>query len=297
MTQPDYVKRVNLAIDHIVQNLAEPLSLDELARVASFSPFHFHRVFRALVGEPLLQFIRRLRLERALALMSHHRQMTLTEVAFACGFSSSSDFSRTFRQRYGVPPSAFDIEVFRQCNRELLETVTAESWGRHRLSQPARAEPDDFAVRLRDLPARTVAYIRVLDPFHGSGVREATQRLLAWAEGRGLADGQWLGYMWDDPEIVAHCDCRYDVALEVEDVVPHGEIGRFEFPPMRVAQVEVKGGVDLELRMLQWFFGTWLPQSGYVPIDQPNFEAWIGRPFAHGTEYFEILAQLPVARE
>jgi len=63
---------------------------------------------------------------------------------------------------------------------------------------------------------------------------------------------------------------------------------------MIVAQVEVRGGIDLELRALQWLYGTWLPRSGYVPGDQPGFEAWIGRPFAHGTEHFEFYAQLPI---
>jgi AraC family transcriptional regulator len=65
---------------------------------------------------------------------------------------------------------------------------------------------------------------------------------------------------------------------------------------MIVAQVEVRGGIDLELRALQWLYGTWLPRSGYVPDDQPGFEAWIGRPFAHGTEHFELYAQLPITR-
>jgi len=65
---------------------------------------------------------------------------------------------------------------------------------------------------------------------------------------------------------------------------------------MIVAQVEIRGGLDLELRALQWLFGTWLPQSGYVPDDHPCFGAWIGRPFAHGTEYFELQAQLPGRR-
>jgi len=80
----------------------------------------------------------------------------------------------------------------------------------------------------------------------------------------------------------------YHVAVEAERFVPRGEIGRFRFPPMTVAQVE--------LRALQWLYGTWLPRSGYVPGDQPGFEAWIGRPFAHGTEYFELYAQLPIER-
>jgi AraC family transcriptional regulator len=65
---------------------------------------------------------------------------------------------------------------------------------------------------------------------------------------------------------------------------------------MVVAEVEVRGGIDLELRALQWLYGTRLPRSGFVPDAHPGFEARIGRPFAHGTEYFEIRAQLPIRR-
>ena len=136
----------------------------------------------------------------------------------------------------------------------------------------------------------------MLDPYRPDVVPDACTRLVEWAEKRGLADGQWLGYMWDDPEIVAHPDCRYDVGLEVGYVEPEGEVGRIEFPAMTVAQVEVRGGIDVEMRALDWLFKTWLPNSGYVPTDQPGFEAWIGRPFAHGIEHFEIDLQLPVVR-
>ena len=144
---------------------------------------------------------------------------------------------------------------------------------------------------------RTVAYIREADPYRPGIVEGAAQRLIAWAETRGFADGQWLGYMWDDPTIVALEDCRYDVGIEVPYVDPQGEIGRFEFPPMLVAQVEVRGAIDLVQRALDWLFGTWLPRSRYVPDNQPCFEAWMGRPFAHGSEYFEVWAQLPVVED
>ena len=82
----------------------------------------------------------------------------------------------------------------------------------------------------------------------------------------------------------------------MEDVEPGGEVGRFEFPAMHVAQLEVRGPIDLEQRALDWLFGSWLPDSGYVPTDQPCFESWIGRPFAHGQQHFELYVQLPVQR-
>jgi AraC family transcriptional regulator len=291
----DYVGRVNRAIDHIVCNLAGPVRLEDVAEAAGFSPFHFHRVFKCLVGETLNQFVKRIRLERALFVMSHAPHRSLTDVAFDCGFSSSSDFSRSFKQCYGVAPSVFDLETFRNARRKEFERVLSSSVGGHRVTTlPAGQNPDGFEVRLRDLPARTVAYIRVFDPYREGVAQAACERLLAWAIERGLADGQWLGYMWEEPEIVALEDCRYDVALVVDDVEPAGEIGRFEFPPMRVAEVVVSGGIELEARAIDWLYKTWLPRSGFVPDDQPAFEAWIGRPFAHGSEHFTIACQLPV---
>jgi AraC family transcriptional regulator len=291
----DYVERINRAIDHIVRNLAQPLSLEQVSQAACFSPFHFHRVFKALLGQTLNQFVRRQRLERALYLMSHAPKRSLTDVALACGFSSSSDFSRSFKQHYGLPPSVFDLKTFRETRRAEFERVVSSQDGSARItSLPQGQNPDGFEVQLRDLPARTVAYIRVFDPYRAGVAQAACERLLAWAIERGLADGQWLGYMWEEPEIVALAQCRYDVALVVDHVEPAGEIGRFEFPAMRVAEVKLSGDIALEARAIDWLYKTWLPRSGYVPDDQPAFEAWIGRPFAHGSEHFEIACQLPV---
>jgi AraC family transcriptional regulator len=161
---------------------------------------------------------------------------------------------------------------------------------------PARLNPDKFRVRIRDIPARSVAYIRVSRPYQGDAVLRAAERLVAWAERQSLANGQWLGYQWDNSEITPLEDCRYHVAVEAERFTPKGEVGRYMFPTMVVVEVEIRGGIDLELRALQWLYGTWLPRSGYVPDDHPCFEAWLGRPFAHGTEYFELRVQLPIRR-
>ena len=293
----DYVERVNRAVDHVVRNLDQPLRLEGIAAKAFLSPFHFHRVFRAVVGETVAEFVRRLRLERSLHMLSHGRRRTLTEIALACGFASSSDFSRGFKARYGVPPSAFDLERWRARRRKDLVAAAASATRGARIERiPRGGNPDRFRVRLRELPARTVAYVRVLRPYDGTAVPDATRRLVAWAEARGLADGQWLGYQWEDPEVVPLEKCRFDVAVVVDRVEPEGEVGRFDFPAMTVAEVDVRGGGDLELRALQWLYGSWLPSSPFVPDDQPCFGAWIGRPYAHGYERFELRVQLPVRR-
>jgi AraC family transcriptional regulator len=294
----DYVDRVNRALDYVTRNLDQSLQLEEVAKAACFSSYHFHRIFRALMGETLASFVKRVRLERSLYLLSHRNGASLTEIALACGFASSSDFSRSFRGQYGVAPSRFDIEQFRVSGRKALEVASTPPGERHKLKRlPAGKNPDGFAVNLRKLPARRVAYIRVHRPYEGDHVVQAVKRLLAWAEARGLADGQWLGYQWEDPEIVPLEKCRYDVAVEVPGSVGgDGEVSINTFPPTLIAEIDIKGSIEVELRALDWLYRTWLPNSGYAPAHQPGFEAWNGRPFAHGMEHFEIRIQLPVVR-
>jgi AraC family transcriptional regulator len=292
----DYVQRINRAIDHVTRHLADPLPLEDVARVACFSPFHFHRIFRALIGETLHAFVKRVRLERALYLMTHHEGARLTDVALRCGFASSSDFSRSFRAQYGVPPSVFDVAQLRRARRDRMQDQLAPE-DRNRLARlPPGANPDGFTVRVRDVPARRVAYTRIIAPYSAPDrVTGAATRMLAWAQQRGLAGGQWLGYQWEDPEIVPLELCRYDLGVEVPlAAVIDDHVSVTTFPAMTLAELELAGPIELELRALDWLFTTWLPQSGYVPDHQPGFEAWNGAPFAHGHSHFELRLQLAV---
>ena len=61
-----------------------------------------------------------------------------------------------------------------------------------------------------------------------------------------------------------------------------------------MAELRLSGDSALETRALNWLCKTWLPHSGYAPDDQPAFQAWAGRPFAHGNAHFGLACQLPV---
>jgi AraC family transcriptional regulator len=98
----EYEKRVNRAIDHIQRHLADELTLAGLARVAVFSPFHFHRVFKAITGETVFGFVQRLRIERAAVALSAHTDASILEVALDHGFASAATFARAFRAHFGM---------------------------------------------------------------------------------------------------------------------------------------------------------------------------------------------------
>jgi len=97
----EYVSRINRVIDYIEMNLTQTLSLQEIATVANFSSYHFHRIFAAMIGETLNQFISRLRMEKTAILLIADINKSITEVMFDCGLSDSSSFARLFKKYTG----------------------------------------------------------------------------------------------------------------------------------------------------------------------------------------------------
>jgi len=290
---------VNLALDEVERRLGGRVRLADAARAAGLSPFHFHRVFQAIMGQTPADWVGRRRMDRAITIMADEPGAPMARVAARCGFASASDFSRAFKRHMGVPPSRFDIEGWRSAHASRLAGETGmlrDAPGLRPARLPPRTNPDGFRVRMRDLPARTVAYIRVRDPYRPEAVPRAAQRLVEWATRRRLEGGQWLGYQWERPDITPLPRCVYHVAVVADGFSPIGDVGRYRFPPMTVAQIDLSGPIDLELRALFWLYGVWLPRSGYVPDDQPAFEAWQGLPFAHGLARFDLSIQLPIRR-
>jgi AraC family transcriptional regulator len=64
----EYLKRINRVLDYLEENYAQQLSLELLAEIANFSPYHFHRIFKGIVGESLYKYIQRIRIEKAATL-------------------------------------------------------------------------------------------------------------------------------------------------------------------------------------------------------------------------------------
>jgi AraC family transcriptional regulator len=106
----EYVARINRVIDYIDKHIDEELRLEVLANVANFSRFHFHRIFGAMVGETLNQFIQRVRVERAAMQLVSFPKKSITDIAFDCGFSGSASFARAFRENFKMSPSQWRLE-------------------------------------------------------------------------------------------------------------------------------------------------------------------------------------------
>lgn len=97
------VRRVS---DYVAEHLDAEITLDELARVAGYSRFHFARGFRAATGLPPYAFLIRKRVARACEMLGE-RDVPISSIASATGFATHAQFSSRFRQITGIAPSAF----------------------------------------------------------------------------------------------------------------------------------------------------------------------------------------------
>ena len=93
-TFKEYVARINRVIDYITNNLDRQLNVSELSRIACFSEFHFHRIFSMVVGVSPNIYVRRLRLEKAAAMLQVNPNLSITDLALNYGFSSTANFSK-----------------------------------------------------------------------------------------------------------------------------------------------------------------------------------------------------------
>jgi len=101
----EYRSRLNRTIDYIQNHYDEDLNLTKLAEIACFSKFHFHRIFRAMVGETLNDFVQRIRLEKSVQMLITELNKSITDIALDCGFSCSQNFAKIFKAHYGMTPS------------------------------------------------------------------------------------------------------------------------------------------------------------------------------------------------
>ena len=102
-TREEYQKCVNAVVDYINLHLGEEIDLKSLAKISHFSPFYFHRIMKAFLGEPIGTFIVRTRTEAAARLL-RHSELPIADIAYRIGYSSPSSLSKVFKQFYGISP-------------------------------------------------------------------------------------------------------------------------------------------------------------------------------------------------
>jgi AraC family transcriptional regulator len=268
-SHPERIQRV---VAYLADNLDESLDLEAIARLAHLSPYHFHRIYRAVIGETVGDTLRRLRLRRA-ALDLLDRKLSIDRVARRAGYASQATFTRAFNAEYGEPPARYRSE-----------------------SESDRATDSAlYRVESVQMPRLRVAAIHHRGDYQLAG--KAFERLMTVAATTNLltATTRIFGIYRDDPASVPQHELRATVCITVPDEWrPSGELAEEHIEGGRHAKI-VHTGPYPELRTAyDWLYQTWLPLSGEEPRDSPCLEEYLNDPRQVTAKALETAVMMPL---
>lgn len=270
-----HVERIRAALVHIQRHLDADLPLAELARVAHYSPFHFHRVFRGLVGETVAELTRRLRMERAAAQLVHS-ESPIVQIALAAGYESHEAFTRAFASQYRRSPSDF------RKARDHAGPLPAPSHVHYTGDDSFRFVPifeqeNAMEFRIEVFPTTRFAHVRGTGPYHlvlGPNFRRLHE--LAGKRGLHKPGAMIVAVCYDDPETTPPDQIRSDAAVSVDSAYAgDSELPVMELHGGRYAITTYLGPYSGLGQAWQTFVGQLLPQSGLQMRAGACFEHYV----------------------
>ncbi|QYK50195.1 MAG: AraC family transcriptional regulator [Anaerolineales bacterium] len=264
---------------HIEEHLDEPLPLEQLAAVAGFSPHHFHRVFQHVTGEAPKEYLRRLRLERAVYRLKVSPDNVL-QIALDAGFKTHETFTRAFLRQFDIHPSQFRnvLKEYRACADE---TMTEHAYEAFTPETPLtlRFNMQKEALRVEHIPAQHLIFIRYKGYENllsdSQSFLDLWTPLFEFAEQHGLehSHDKLIGITHDDPYVSSEANIRFDACLPVSGPIAASyPIGYRQLQPGLCVARRHTGGMEEIAKTFAHIGVEWLPDSQHCLRAAPPFE-------------------------
>lgn len=276
----NYQHQLEKVIAFIGKHPDEKLSLTELSNVAGLSKYHFHRLFTAYIGLSLQQYIRWLRLKRAVHQLIVDKDKTIIEVAINAGFESHEAFTRAFKQVCGTNPSEFRSHL------------SWYAWEKPPYCLPKQKGDTMINVAIKNIQARRLAILE----HRGTPEKlaDSVNKLTSWAKSQSMnlkpKTGEAFGFAYDDPKTTEPADFRFDLGITIpEQLKLEGNIIEKRLPAGRYAVAMHKGSRDTIGDTVYGLYRDWLPDSSEELGDLPCIFCY--HNFEHEVAETELLTE------
>lgn len=279
-TQEDYKRRVDLVAQYVREHLDSEIEVRTLARLSAFSPFHFHRIMRAYLGEPIGAFIVRTRLEMAAKLL-RYSDMSVSEIAYRVGYDTPSSLTKSFSKLFGISPSGYRLTK----NYQIMTT------------QKPKVEIKLSRAKVVEQEPKTVLYISASGDYKSVEYSAIYARMWDEIKRQGLfsAGIEHLALYYNNPEITSEENLKCDVCIRVcKPAEPNAEIGVKSFGGGRFAMFTYIGAYDKIGAAYDRIYGELLAAGGFQTRANYCYEKYVSDPCRTVPEKLKTEIYIPI---
>lgn len=263
-TKEEYQKQINIIIEYINNHLDEQIDLQKLSEISNFSPFHFHRITRAFLGEPIGAYIVRMKIETAAKLL-RYTDLSISEIAYKIGYDAPSSLSKAFKQQYNISP----IEYRNNEEYTIIKSIKRDM------------ELNIKKVKIVELPTRKAIYIKLFGEYKGLDFGGSWQRLWQFIKENKLYSSgiEHLAIYYDDPKVTEKERLRTDICLVInKDANPKGEIGVKELKGGKFAMFLYQGSYKNLDAVYDVIYSKLLLENNLILRNDQGFEKYMNHP-------------------
>jgi len=280
-TQGEHKVRINEVLYHIYTNLSTKFSIEELAKISSYSPFHFQRIFKEITNKSVITYIKETRLEWAANLLIFNKESTITEIAHTCGLKSSATFTNEFKKYYNMTPSSWRKNGYKIHKNKETEDI--------------QKEVNFEEIKIKKIDDIKIAYMRHLG--YDSCIRDTWQKFLFLLEKQyDVINPKMIGFHHSNPSITSLKDCRYGACIQLDDnkIEPMGDISTGIIGGGLFATIKYQGEYNDVLYLYKKLYYEWLPSSEFEAVNGKAHVIYYKNHFVEENGKFDIEFRIPV---
>lgn len=286
----EWLDRMMAAIDYMEKHIEEQLNMEEVAKTAYSSTFHFQRMFHMLTGMTIAEYIRKRKLTLAAQELAVYKDIRVLDVALKYGYDSPESFTKAFRRVHGITPSAArepgaNLKAYPRISFHL--SLKGDKDMDYRM-----VERKEYEVigKLIKVSCKDGENFRRVPEFWRECYKDGTvEKLCPGAGDKGL-----LGICMD-MELEKE-QMSYMIAVENNGSIMDGSFTTRTIPAATWAVFTSVGPLPGAIQKVwERIFQEWLPATGYEHADAPELEVYpLGNTMA---EDYRCEVWIPVVKK
>jgi AraC family transcriptional regulator len=259
-TNKSHLEQINLSLVYVHNHFDSYITAEDLAEVSGYSIFHFHRIFKDIVGQNVNNYIRNTRLEKASNLLLYNQHKTIEQISMDSGFSTATGFTSAFKKKFGMTPKQWRKGGYEESSNDSISMIEVDN--NIEIKDPEIVKEDEIPMM----------YMRVYG--YEDDMSDIWNHMIEWSESIGILNEphRYIGLFHNHPSFSPYNEARYLACIQTtSNAFRSGKVGKCVISNGRFAKFKFTCKHKDLYKMMHLAYIKWLPDSSYEVRNFPGY--------------------------